>query len=146
MAAALVLALVGCGAQVGGEAGGGSSPSSPTVSASSASASTASVPGSPSASASPPGETTTTSPGVPAKSEPVGTPVGPVLVLDGVATAGVELGCVVFSAKGTLYLLMGWRGRVPLDVPIRVRGQVLTDVLSYCQQGTPLSVIDVTRR
>jgi hypothetical protein len=75
---------------------------------------------------------------------------GPTLVLDGVAEPGVEPGCVVLRAAGKQYLLVGVGGRtltgVPMRVPIRVRGAVLTGVLSYCQQGTPFQVVKVSRR
>jgi hypothetical protein len=78
--------------------------------------------------------------------EPAGTPSGAPAVYDGTAAPGVEPGCVVFTTAGRHYLLMGAKGTVPLNVPIRVRGVVLTGVLSYCQQGTPLRVLDITRR
>jgi hypothetical protein len=48
------------------------------------------------------------------------------------------------------YVLLGSGGTtvtgVPMRVPIRVRGAVLTGVLSYCQQGTPIEVLQVSRR
>jgi hypothetical protein len=52
----------------------------------------------------------------------------------------------VLSARGQQYLLIAAKGKVPLQVPIRVRGVVLTDVLTTCQQGTPLRVVEVSRR
>lgn len=79
-------------------------------------------------------------------SEPAGTPSGPTVEYDGVAVPGVEPGCVVFSTAGRHYLLMGAKSTVPLNVPIRVRGVVLTGVLSYCQQGTPFRVLEISRR
>jgi hypothetical protein len=35
---------------------------------------------------------------------------------------------------------------VPVAVPIRVQGDVISGIASYCQQGTPLLVRTVTRR
>jgi hypothetical protein len=80
------------------------------------------------------------------ESPPIGTPSGPTLLLDGVASPGVEPGCIVFAAAGKHYLLQGATGKVPTGVPIRVRGVVLTGVFTYCQQGTPLKVEQITRR
>jgi hypothetical protein len=129
-AAAIATLLTGCGAQPGDQAGGGAGSSSATV-----------PPPTLSTSALPPSTTPSTGP-----SEPVGTPSGPPLELDGVAAQGVEPGCVVFTAGGRRYLLLGATGTVPMEVPIRVRGVVLTDVFSYCQQGTPLKVLEISRR
>src|SRR6266487_5229691 len=93
--------------------------------------------------------TTTT----PAPSAPTGTrqtPSPPTLVLDGVAERGVEPGCVVFRAAGKQYVLVGAGGAtltgVPMQVPIRIRAAVLTGVFSYCQQGTTLQVLQISRR
>jgi len=122
-AAAAAAVLTGCGAQTGDQPGGGAPPTSKPV---------------PSAS--------TTPSGAPTVTEPAGTPSGPTLELDGTAAPGVEPGCVVFSTGGRRYLLVGAKGTVPTEVPIRVRGVVLTGVLSYCQQGTPLKVLEITRR
>jgi hypothetical protein len=125
-AAAIATLLTGCGAQPGDQAGGGA--------------------GSPSATVPPPTLPTSALPPSTRPSEPVGTPSGPPLELDGVAAQGVEPGCVVFTAGGRRYLLLGATGTVPMEVPIRVRGVVLTDVFSYCQQGTPLKVLEISRR
>jgi hypothetical protein len=132
-AAAAVVALAGCGAQSGEQAAGGGSPSTSPSGLPSATLPTSGLP----TSGLPPSST---------PSEPVGTPSGPTLVLDGVAAPGVEPGCVVFATGGRRYLLVGATGKVPTDVPIRVRGVVLTGVLSYCQQGTPLKVVEISRR
>jgi hypothetical protein len=131
-AVAVAVALVGCGEQSGVQAGGGS-PSGPAATSSSTP---------------PPTTPATTLPGpTGSASPPVGTPSGPTLLLDGVASPGVEPGCVVFAADGgRRYLLQGATGKVPTGVPIRVRGVVLTGVFSYCQQGTPLKVEEITRR
>ncbi|MEN3359870.1 MAG: hypothetical protein V7637_3852 [Mycobacteriales bacterium] len=119
--AAAVAVLTGCGAQTGDQTGGGAPPTtSPTV--------------------------TTPPSGGPTATGPAGTPSGPTLELDGTAAPGVEPGCTVFSTGGRRYLLVGAKGTVPTEVPIRVRGVVLTGVLSYCQQGTPLKVLEISRR
>jgi len=135
--AAAVLALSGCGPRSDGQASGGAGGTAPSAVPSSASS-----PSSPSATARVP----TLSVGPPATSKPAGTASGPTLLLDGTAEEGVEAGCVVLSAKGQQYLLIAATERVPLQVPIRVRGVVLTGVLSTCQQGTPLRVVEVSRR
>jgi hypothetical protein len=139
-AAAIATLLTGCGAQAGNQAGGAGSPSSGPPSTGSPST------GSPSATAAPPTLTTSASPAPSGSSEPVGTPSGPPLELDGVAARGVEPGCLVFTTGGRHYLLVGTTGTVPTEVPIRVRGVVLTGVFSYCQQGTPLKVLEISRR
>lgn len=123
---AALAVLTGCGAQPGDQPGGGGPP-----------AATSSAPTLSSPPVSPPA-------GKP--SEPLGTPSGPTLLLDGVAAPGVEPGCVVLTTAGRNYLLVGAKETVPTEVPIRVRGIVLTGVLSYCQQGTPLKVLEITRR
>ncbi len=80
-------------------------------------------------------------------------PTAQVLTLDGVARHGVEPGCVVFDAEDHgLYLLLGAGGRtpdqgaIPLGVPLRLHGIRVDQLVSYCQQGTPLEVQDVSRR
>jgi hypothetical protein len=124
VAATAIAALTGCGAQVDGGAGPSSARApTPTVT-----------------------RTTPVLPPSSTPSEPLGTPSGPTLELDGVAAPGVEPGCVVFTTGGRHYLLLGAKGTVPTEVPIRVRGIVLTGVLSYCQQGTPLKVLEINRR
>ncbi len=94
--------------------------------------------------------TTVPAPTTPAPSGTQRPPRGPTVVLDGVAEPGVEPGCVVLRADGKQYVLVGPGGRtvtgVPVRVPIRVRGAMLTGVLSYCQQGTPVQVLQVSRR
>jgi hypothetical protein len=121
VAAAAIAVLAGCGAQASGPPAGTPVP----------------APTAPTSSVTPP-------PGSP--TEPAGTPSGPELQLDGMAAPGVEPGCVVFTTGGRHYLLVGAKAEVPTEVPIRVRGVVLTGVLSYCQQGTPLKVLEITRR
>jgi type V secretory pathway adhesin AidA len=80
-------------------------------------------------------------------------PSGTTLVVDGVARPGVEAGCTVLAGTdGRTWLLLGANGgtpdqpKIPLGVPIRVRGVQVDQIVSYCQQGTPLEVVEVTRR
>lgn len=73
------------------------------------------------------------------------------LTLDGVAEKGVEPGCLVLRAGSKNYLLLQGADPVsatgvPVGVPVRVTGDLLTGVASYCQQGAPFRVDTVTRR
>jgi hypothetical protein len=77
--------------------------------------------------------------------EPTGT-----LTLTGVVERGVEPGCLVLRASGKSYTLLGGSGSspatgVPLSVPVTVVGSVATGMASYCQQGTLLKVVRVSR-
>ena len=76
---------------------------------------------------------------------------GSSITVDGVVEHGVEPGCLVLRTGSTSYLLLRGDGgeaaeNVPVAVPVRVRGEVITGIASYCQQGTPLLVDTVTRR
>lgn len=73
---------------------------------------------------------------------PAPTPTG--FSVDGVVSRGVEPGCLVLTAAGKHYTLQGTKD-VPLNVPVHVTGTLRTDQASYCQQGTPLDVLTVTR-
>jgi hypothetical protein len=73
------------------------------------------------------------------------------ITVDGIVEHGVEPGCLVLRTGSKSYLLLRSDGgeaaeNVPVAVPIRVRGDVITGIASYCQQGTPLLVRTVTRR
>lgn len=75
------------------------------------------------------------------------------LTLDGVARHGVEPGCTVFDAGSHgLYLLLGAGGgtpdqkSIPLGVPLRVRGVLVDQFVSYCQQGRPMEIVDIVNR
>jgi hypothetical protein len=77
-------------------------------------------------------------------------PQAPTVQLDGVAERGVEPGCLVLRVGGRKYLLLGPDGGsvagVPIGVPIRVRAAVRTGVLSHCQEGTPVQVLQISSR
>jgi hypothetical protein len=73
------------------------------------------------------------------------------ITVDGIVEHGVEPGCLVLRTGSKSYLLLRSDGgeaaeNVPVAVPIRVQGDVITGIASYCQQGTPLLVRTVTRR
>jgi hypothetical protein len=69
------------------------------------------------------------------------------LTVDGVVEKGVEPGCLVLRAGAKSYLLQGAEASAaPLAVPVRVSGELVENVASYCQQGAPLQVTSITRR
>jgi hypothetical protein len=114
-------------------------------------ATTGSGSGSPATSASPAAPTSVPPPTLPTSAlptpppEPTGT-----LTLTGVAARGVEPGCVVLKAGGKSYTLLSGSGStpatgVPLSVPVKVVGSVATGMASYCQQGTLIKVVRVSR-
>lgn len=87
----------------------------------------------------------------PASSTPsrVSPPAG--ITVDGVVEKGVQPGCLVLRAGTRNYLLLQGADPVsatgvPVGVPVRVTGELLTGVASYCQQGAPLRVLAVARR
>jgi hypothetical protein len=72
------------------------------------------------------------------------------VTLKGVVQRGVEPGCLVLTASGKSYTLLQGADAtpatgVPLSVPVEVVATPLTGVASYCQQGTLLKVVRVTR-
>jgi hypothetical protein len=96
----------------------------------------------------PPGPTAASSTAAPT---PGPTGSGSSITVDGIVEHGVEPGCLVLRTGSTSYLLLRSDGgqsaeNVPVAVPVRVRGEVITGIASYCQQGTPLLVRTVTRR
>ena len=133
---ATLAVLTACGTETGNPGGAGGGQPAGT---------TASSPSSPSGPAtSVPSESNLPSPG---KGAPpvAGDPSGPVLQLSGVAEQGVEPGCLLLRADSKSYLLIGAKDKIVTGVHIKVTGQVLTGVMSYCQQGTPLRVDSVTK-
>jgi hypothetical protein len=94
--------------------------------------------------AAPPPATTTTAPAPTSAGPPT---AGPTVTVDGVVEKGVEPGCLVLKAGSTSYLLQGAEASsAPVAVPVRVSGQLLDNVASYCQQGTPIEVSSIIRR
>jgi hypothetical protein len=72
---------------------------------------------------------------------------GPTVTVDGVVEHGVEPGCLVLRAGAKSYLLQGAEASgAPVAVPVRVSGELVQNVASYCQQGTPLQVASISRR
>jgi hypothetical protein len=66
------------------------------------------------------------------------------LVLSGTVEAGVEPGCVVLRASGQTYLLLGGdRARLSQGGAITVRGRTDPGLMTTCQQGTPLRVLEL---
>jgi hypothetical protein len=63
----------------------------------------------------------------------------------GTVVAGVEPGCTVLHTdQGQNYLLVGGdRGKLREGARVQVRGRLLRDLLSTCQQGLPLQVASV---
>ena len=122
LAAALLLAVLAAGCAMSGS-GSASSPS-----------------------ASRPAPTTTPTTTLPsAPPEPTGT-----VRLKGVVEHGVEPGCLVLRAAGKSYTLLQGADAtpatgVPVSVPVEVEAKVLTGVASYCQQGTLLMVVRISR-
>jgi hypothetical protein len=78
---------------------------------------------------------------------PAPTPGGRSITVDGVVERGVEPGCLVLRSGAQNYLLQGpGSASAPIEVPVRVTGEVLTGQMSFCQQGTPLRVSSIARR
>lgn len=78
---------------------------------------------------------------------PAPTPSGGTLTVDGVVERGVEPGCLVLRAGARSYLLQGAQASAaPVAVPVRVTGELVENVASYCQQGTPFHVATISRR
>jgi len=124
LAAALLLAVLSAGCAASGP-GSGSGSRRPTSAPASSPAPTTSLPDPP--------------------PEPTGT-----VRLKGLVERGVDPGCLVLRAGGKSYTLLQGadatpaRG-VPLSVPVEVEAKLLPGVASYCQQGTLLKVVRVSR-
>jgi hypothetical protein len=68
---------------------------------------------------------------------------GEVTVTGGVE-AGVELGCLLLRASARTYLLIGGdRSKLRVGGTVTVRGTVEPGLMSTCQQGTPLRILDI---
>lgn len=74
-------------------------------------------------------------------------PPAPEVTLTGRAVEGVEAGCTLLDTGAEQYLLTGEAAQViePGDT-VTVRGRVRSDLLSTCQQGVPLEVIELLDR
>ena len=66
------------------------------------------------------------------------------ITVTGVIEAGVERGCVILRAGTTLYLLVGQHPAIVAGATLVVRGRPDPGLITTCQQGTPLHVIEVT--
>ncbi|GAA2725948.1 hypothetical protein [Cellulomonas aerilata] len=64
----------------------------------------------------------------------------------GTVTQGVEHGCLLLEDGGTTYLLLGFPDQLPVGAEVTVEGTLAEDVMTTCQQGTPLLVRTVTAR
>ena len=66
------------------------------------------------------------------------------VTVTGAVEAGVEFGCLLLRAPDRTYLLVGGdRSRLQAGAKVTVRGRVEPDVMSTCQQGTPVRVQDI---
>lgn len=70
--------------------------------------------------------------------------LGPSRTLSGVATEGVEAGCVVLQSGGKTYLLLGLHPSL-VGSRVTVQGSVQTDMMSTCQQGIGFKVTKVLK-
>ena len=71
---------------------------------------------------------------------PVPTPTGKPVTVTGTVAAGVEAGCLVLTSGGTTYLLLGSHDQLAPGARVTVEGTLAEDVMTTCQQGTPLQV------
>jgi hypothetical protein len=74
------------------------------------------------------------------------TPTGAPIVVTGTVTAGVEEGCLVLTDGGTTYLLLGEDDQLVPGAEVTVEGTLADDVVTICQEGTPLQVQSVRPR
>lgn len=58
----------------------------------------------------------------------------------GTVSDGVEPGCRLLTSKGVTYLLIWRHGTLVTGKEIEVEGTVQPDLVTTCQQGTPLVV------
>ncbi|HEV8371604.1 MAG TPA: hypothetical protein VGR68_00250 [Actinomycetota bacterium] len=88
--------------------------------------------------------TPTTDPGTAPTTAPLPAGDSPITAT-GTVVAGVEPGCTVLHTdQGQNYLLVGGdRGKLREGARVQVRGRLLRELLSTCQQGLPLQVASV---
>ncbi|MBN1173134.1 MAG: hypothetical protein JXA67_13255 [Micromonosporaceae bacterium] len=88
----------------------------------------------------------TTEPTAPAPGptgQPSATAAGEITV-SGVIEAGVELNCLVLQTAERSYLLVGGdRAKLTAGKRVTVRGRLEPDLMTTCQQGTPLRVSEI---
>jgi hypothetical protein len=60
--------------------------------------------------------------------------------MKGTVSDGVEPGCTLLTSKGVVYLLMWRSGTLVTGQEIEVEGTLQPDLVTTCQQGTPLLV------
>lgn len=78
----------------------------------------------------------------PSVKSPEGTPT----TVTGVLSEGVEAGCVLLEAQGRTLLLLGLpRDSAAIGSRVQVRGRLIRDVATTCQQGIPLQVSSIRR-
>jgi hypothetical protein len=58
----------------------------------------------------------------------------------GTLSDGVESGCTLLTSKGVVYLLLWGDKTRPTGTEIEVEGTIKADLMTTCQQGTPLVV------
>jgi hypothetical protein len=79
-------------------------------------------------------------------SAPSPTPTGTQLAVTGTVTEGAERGCLVLTDNGTTYLLLGAEDQLIPGAVVTFEGTLAEDVMTICQQGTPLQVQSVRAR
>jgi hypothetical protein len=94
------------------------------------------------------GGATTTTPTTVAEPAPTTAPPpagGSPITATGTVVAGIEPGCMVLHTdQGQNYLLVGGdRGKLREGARVQVRGRLLRELVSTCQQGLPLQVASV---
>jgi len=63
------------------------------------------------------------------------------LTLSGQVEPGVEAGCLIMKTGGKTYLLLGGDPAVVrAGAQVRVTGRLVTNIRTYCMQGTPFQV------
>ena len=123
----LLLATAGCGT-AGDTPGGGSSSATPPPASSTASTST-------------PTESLTEDLTV---TSPPGR--GRVVTVRGTVADGVEAGCLTLTEAEGSWLLVGQTAGLKAGDTVTVRGAVMEDLATTCQQGQPLWVDEVLER
>ncbi|MEV6525181.1 hypothetical protein AB0M43_24825 [Longispora sp. NPDC051575] len=76
--------------------------------------------------------------------KPSGAPTKGEMTLTGTVTDGAEQGCVLLRTSAGVYLLLGGdRTLIREGNTVTVRGRADPDLLTTCQQGIPLHVLEV---